>query len=70
MNNITSPQRPRAFVVRVLQDAEGNLRGQISEPSSADEWRETFVSAEVLWQIFAERLARSAHPNVASNVAE
>jgi hypothetical protein len=58
------PQRPRAFVIRVIPDAQGRLHGQISEPSSADEWRATFDSAAALWRLFADRLACSAEGEI------
>jgi hypothetical protein len=50
------PRRPRAFVLRVLFDADGQLRGQLSEPGSADEWHVTFAGADELWSVFMRRL--------------
>jgi hypothetical protein len=65
MNHNTFPQplRPRAFVVRVVPNAQGQLHGQISEPGSMDEWRATFVEVAELWLLFAERLACPLEPN-------
>lgn len=57
------PQRPRAFVMRIIQDAQGNLHGQISEPSAVAEWRATFASATELWRFLIERLACPPEPS-------
>lgn len=47
------------FVLRVLLDQEDSspLRGQISEPSSADEWRASFVDVNELLQQLLKRVA-------------
>lgn len=60
----SQPQRPRAFVMRIIQDAQGNLHGQISEPSAAGEWRATFASAADLWRFLTERLACPPEPSL------
>ena len=50
------PTRPRAFVLRLLLDAQGQLHGQLSEPGSADEWHITFAGADVLCALLLRRL--------------
>lgn len=60
----SQPQRPRAFVMRIIQDAQGNLHGQISEPSAASEWHATFASAADLWRFLTERLACPPEPSL------
>ena len=72
MNNEASfqPQRPRAFLMRVIQDAEGNLHGQISEPMSANEWRATFGGAAELWRLLTERLACPPEPTSTDATSE
>ena len=56
-----STQRARAFVIRLAASAEGEWRGQASEPGSADEWRVTASSLAELWDRLERRLA--AQPN-------
>ena len=53
---ITPPSRPRSFILRLVVDAHGELRGQISEPGCEDEWRTTFCGAEEFWARVLERL--------------
>ena len=49
--------RPRAFVIRVMFDERGELRGQLTELGSVDEWRATFVGADELWSALRGRFA-------------
>ena len=46
------------FVVRILMDDDGTqtVRGQVTQPSSTDEWRASFVGAMDLWRALMERL--------------
>jgi len=55
-NPITPPTRPRSFILRLVVDAHGELRGQISEPGCEDEWRTTFVGKDELWSLVVSRL--------------
>ncbi len=47
------------FVLKVLLDNDytSHLRGQISEPASADEWRASFTDVNELLQQLVKRLA-------------
>ena len=49
-------QHPRSFILRLLVDAHGEPRGQISEPGCEDEWRTTFVGKDELWGLVVSRL--------------
>ena len=55
---ITPPSRPRSFILRLVVDAHGELRGQISEPGGEDEWRTTFVGFDRLWAMLVARLGQ------------
>jgi len=57
-NPITPPTRPRSFILRLVVDAHGELRGQISEPGCEDEWRTTFVGFDRLWAMLVARLGQ------------
>jgi hypothetical protein len=46
--------RRKAFIVRVWQDAQGNIHGHITEPRL--DWRRSFTSIEELWQTFVARM--------------
>ena len=53
------------FVIRVLSDDDDEtLRGQVSEPASADQWRASFGNGSELWAKLKERLGkRSPSPD-------
>ncbi len=51
-------QHPRSFILRLLVDAHGELRGQIGEPGCEDEWRTTFVGFDRLWAMLVARLGQ------------
>lgn len=53
------PTQPlRSFILRLLVDAHGELRGQISEPGSEDEWRITFAGPVELWASVVARVGQ------------
>lgn len=49
----------QTFVIRILNrdDFGSELRGQISEPASADEWRVSFTGVQELFEQMLVRLA-------------
>jgi hypothetical protein len=51
-----SPQRARAFVIRLAANGAGEWHGQAMEPGSADEWRVTVSSLAELWNRLEQRL--------------
>jgi hypothetical protein len=50
------------FVLKILLDQESisHLRGQISEPSSGDEWRANFANGSDLIQQLLKRVAAAS----------
>ncbi len=54
-------RQPQTFIVRILPgEDEQTLHGQVSQPSSADDWRAPFASASELWQKLTDRLRLAA----------
>ncbi len=52
-------KRTRTFVLRLVVDAQGEVRGAVSEPGSEDEWRSTIVSLDNLCSSLGKRLRSS-----------
>jgi hypothetical protein len=52
-------RQTHTFVLKILLDSNETslLRGQISEPTSPDEWRATFADVNDLFQQLVTRLA-------------
>lgn len=61
MNKDPMPHNHRSgsFILRIIVDADGNLRDQVSKPGSDDEMRTTFVGKEALWHVLCSRLVLS-----------